>query len=278
LKSASIASCDPLCAARTQARSRRRDGRSRSAGRNRVAARSSADARARAEIILSTSAPDQEVPKWSPPHSGERYDPLPAFLRLPVRGWRKLSPRGRRILAALVVLAVAGIAVAWPYVQRDRRAGERERAAIAAQHRAASLRALVEDQRPRHELLSPAERARVRAAGGFEAAAAANAVATQLEAAIARDVRSRVAAGKLDGPLLETSCRPVAVRSAEGANYNCFALIARTDTGERVLEEGYRFSARAQLPRGTLAWCKENPRPLHPTSYVLSVPISPECR
>jgi hypothetical protein len=47
---------------------------------------------------------------------------------------------------------------------------------------------------------------------------------------------------------------------------------------DRVLESGYRFSARAQLPAGTLAWCKENPRPLHPTSYVLSIPTSPECR
>ena len=176
------------------------------------------------------------------------------------------------------MLAIAGIAVAWPYVQRDRRAGERDRAAIAAQHRAASLRALREDQRPRHDLLSPAVRAQVHAGGGLQTAAAANAVATQLEASIATDVRARIAAGKLDGPLLETTCRPVTVRSPQGANYNCFALTARTDTGERVLEEGYRFSARAQLPGGTLAWCKENPRPLHPTSYVLTVPISSECR
>jgi hypothetical protein len=278
LNSASIASCDPLCAARTHARSRRRDGRPRSAGLKRVAARSSADARARAEIILSTSPSGQEVPKWSPPHSGERYDPLPAFLRLPARGWRKLSPRGRRIVAAIVILTVAGIAVAWPYVQRDRRAGERERAATAAQHRAASLRALREDQRPRHATLDAALLARVRTEGGLEATAAASAVSTQLESALARDVQHRIDTGKLDGPLLSTTCEPVAVRSRNGANFNCFALTARTDTGDRVLEEGYRFSARAQLPRGTLAWCKENPPPLHPTSFVLSVPISPECR
>ena len=103
-------------------------------------------------------------------------------------------------------------------------------------------------------------------------------MASKLEAGIAVDVRGRIAAGKLDGPLLETSCDPVTQRSRMGANYNCFALTGRTASGERVLEEGYRFSARAQLPAGTLAWCKENPRPLHPTSYVLSVPISSECR
>jgi len=215
---------------------------------------------------------------WTPPGQAERYDPLPAFLALPARGFRKLSPRGRRIVVALVLAGVAAIAVAWPYVQRDRRAGERERAAIAAEHRAARLRALIEDQRPRRDLLAPPIRRRIDALGGLEAPAAATLVATRLEAAIAHDVRARIAAGKLDGPLLKTSCDPVAVRSRMGANYNCFALSGRSKSGERTLEWGYRFSARAQLPAGTLAWCKENPRPLHPTSYVLSVPISPECR
>jgi hypothetical protein len=215
---------------------------------------------------------------WTPPGQGQRYDPLPSFLRLPARGWSKLSPRGRRIVAALVLAGIAGIAIAWPYVQRDREAGENERAAIARQHRAAHLRQLIEDQRPRHAVLSPSVRARVRSSGGLEAAPAAGLVAAKLETAIAHDVRARIATGKLEGPLLETSCDPVKERSRLGANFNCFALTGRTESGGRVLEAGYRFSARAQLPAGTLAWCKENPRPLHPTSYVLSVPISPECR
>jgi hypothetical protein len=68
------------------------------------------------------------------------------------------------------------------------------------------------------------------------------------------------------------------VRSRLGADYNCFTLTDSTRSGDRVMESGYRFSARAELPAGRLAWCKENPRPLHPTSYVLSVPISPACR
>jgi len=219
-----------------------------------------------------------EEHRWTPPGQGERYDPLPAFLALPARGYRKLSPRGRRIVLALVLVGVTAVALAWPYVQRDRRAGERERAAVAAERRAASLRALVEDQRPRHALLTPSIRGRIDKIGGLQAPAAAALAATELEAGIAKDVRARIAAGELDGPLLETSCDPVTHRSRLGANYNCFALTSRTDAGERVLEQGYRFSARAQLPAGTLAWCKENPRPLHPTSHVLSVPISPECR
>ena len=215
---------------------------------------------------------------WTPPGQGERYDPLPAFLLLPARGWRKLSRRGRRVVVALVVAALAAFAVVWPQVQSDRRAGEAERAAQAAQRKAASLRELTEDQRPRHATLTPALRARLAAAGGLEAPRAAGLAAARLESAIERDVRSRIAAGTLEGHLLDTTCTAVEVRSRLGADYNCFALTGRSRSGDRVLQSGYRFSARAQLPAGTLAWCKENPRPLHPTSYVLTVPISPECR
>jgi hypothetical protein len=150
--------------------------------------------------------------------------------------------------------------------------------AVAAQHRANRVRDLIEDQRPRRASLPAPIRSRIRAAGGLEASTAADLAGAELESAIARDVRARIAAGKLEGPLLGTSCDPVRVRSRLGANYNCFALTDSTPSGERVIESGYRFSARAQLPAGTLAWCKENPRPLHPTSYVISLPISPDCR
>ena len=221
---------------------------------------------------------DPTKDSWTPPGQAERYDPLPAFLLLPARGWRKLSRRGRRVVVALVLAGLAAFAVAWPQVQTDRRAGEAERAAQAAQSKAASLRKLVEDQRPRHTTLTRSVRARIQAAGGLEAPLAAGLAEAQLESAIARDVRSRIATGKLAGPLLDTSCDAVQVRSRLGADFNCFAFTSRSRSGDRVLESGYRFSARAQLPAGTLAWCKENPRPLHPTSYVLSVPISPECR
>jgi hypothetical protein len=218
--------------------------------------------------------------QWTPPGHGERYDPLPSFLMLPAHAWRKLSPRGRRITAVVILAAVVATAVAWPHVRRAARAAEAESAAVAAEHRAASLRALIDDQRPRHDALPPSIRDRILAGGGgLQASSAAGLVATRLESAIAHDVRARIANGKLEGPLLlQTTCDPVEVRSRLGADYNCFATIGRAQSGERELESGYRFSARAQLPAGTLAWCKENPRPLHPTSYVLSVPISPECR
>lgn len=215
---------------------------------------------------------------WTKRGTGERHDPLPAFLLLPRRGWRKLGRRGRIAVVAIVALAAAVVAASWPSVERDREAGERERARQAAASRAAQRRAIVEDQRPRRAILSPSVRARVTAAGGLTDASAAALVGGFLESGITEDVRSRVKEGSLDGPVRETKCDPVRVRSATGADYNCFVLIASRRAVGRKYSSGYRFSARAQLPAGKLAWCKENPRPLHPTSYVISVPISSECR
>src|SRR5215216_1520801 len=133
-KSASIASFEPACAARTQAHSRRCEGRAKPVGPPWAAARSIADARARADTILSppgsTGNAWEEVPggrilsmrmqdrgdSWTragadtradvreifarhaaatgalPGAAPDRFDPLPGFLMLPVRGWRALSP------------------------------------------------------------------------------------------------------------------------------------------------------------------------------------------
>ena len=34
---------------------------------------------------------DDRKDSWTPAGQAERYDPLPGFLLLPARGWRKLS-------------------------------------------------------------------------------------------------------------------------------------------------------------------------------------------
>ncbi len=221
---------------------------------------------------------DDRKQSWTPAGQADRYDPLPSLLRLPTHGWRKLSRRGRLIVVAIVLTGTAALVASWPQVEREKRAGEARRAQEAAERHAERRRELIEDQRPRRSTLPADTRARMRMAGGLTSPAAAHMAGTRLEAAIARDVRSRIAAGDLPGPLLETTCSAVQVRAPRGAGYNCFALTNSTRVGERVLESGYRFSAYARLPSGALAWCKENPRPLHPTSYVMSIPISPECR
>lgn len=218
-------------------------------------------------------------PSWTPPGSGERYDPLPSFLRLPQRGWSKLGRTGRIVVASLALAGALAIALSWPSVEREREAGERQRARETAAAMAAKRRARIEDQRPRRTTLSDSVRSRIRAAGGLTDAGAAATVAVPLAAAIAGDVRDRVRAGKLEGPVLSSTCDPVRLRSRLGANYNCFVLIDSRRSLGRTYTSGYRFDARAQLPAGTLTWCKVNPRPLHPrTQSYISVPISKECR
>jgi hypothetical protein len=46
----------------------------------------------------------------------------------------------------------------------------------------------------------------------------------------------------------------------------------------RELVSGYRFRGRVELPSGRAAWCKENPRPLHPDQEeFVVVPLSRAC-
>jgi hypothetical protein len=121
--------------------------------------------------------------------------------------------------------------------------------------------------------------------GGLTNPAAAAIVGARMEDGITADVQSRIRAGLLDGPVRDTECRPVRDRLALDASYNCFTRSARRDFRQSVLPRaqgqlsvGYRFSGRADLAAAQLFWCKENPQPLHPTSFVVKVPLSTRCR
>ena len=96
-----------------------------------------------------------------------------------------------------------------------------------------------------------------------------------LEAAITRDIRGRAKAGLLDGPVKGTACTPIG--GTDGA-YNCFTL-GRQVTATRTIANGYRISAKVNAAAGTMAWCKRNPRPIHPdTGYFVELPVSADCR
>jgi hypothetical protein len=46
----------------------------------------------------------------------------------------------------------------------------------------------------------------------------------------------------------------------------------------RDLLFGYRFRGRVELASSRAAWCKQNPRPLHPdTEEFVTVPVSRAC-
>ena len=231
------------------------------------------DSRAEVREIFARHAPPEGHPK-----EVERHDPLPNPLLLPLRGWRALSPRGRVWAGAAGVAGLVALAVAWPQVRREAREGEQARSRQMEASLAAGRRELVEDQRPRRALLPARTRVRVEAAGGLPSEAGAVLAGEHLALEVGRDVRSRVRAGLLKGPLLGTTCTPKRGRSDSGASYTCMALTNRHRVMEREYTSGYRFLARLELPAGTPVRCKENPRPLHPTSHVITAPIARVCK
>ena len=206
----------------------------------------------------------RDAERWTTPGRGERRSPLPGFLTLPARGWRALSRGGR---AAALVLAAAVVALALalvpPALDNAAENEANERAAIAA-NRERIRRELVESQRPRRAVLS-----------------AEAAMAPALARAVRDDARERARAGTLDGPIGRTACERI-TRTGEDPRFATFTcLVERGGRGTyqgRDLLLGYRFRGRVELASGRAAWCKENPRPLHPdTEEFVTVPVSRAC-
>jgi hypothetical protein len=177
----------------------------------------------------------------------DRYEPMPGLLALPGHFLRKLSPRGRRITAAVAMLLLAGAVAATVVLvpkisesKRERAATERRaRAEAAAQQRAR----LVAEQRPRHG------RANVSAEGA--------AVTTAVERAITRDVRERATRGELDNPARRTDCRTTG-RDGRRLLLACTAVTSEVATSEKTsgVVVGYSYSAAGSPASGRFAFCK----------------------
>jgi hypothetical protein len=190
-----------------------------------------------------------------------------------------LSPAWRRVVVVCGVLALAGLAVVVPAAVRT---GHEVADAVReadARAQAARRAELIEDQRPRSVPVAPRLERAVQNLGGLTSPAAAALVGARMEAGITADVQDRIRAGLLEGPARDTECRPVRDRAARSASYNCFTLsVKREFQAQGELSVGYRFSGRADLAAAELVWCKENPQPLHPTSFVVKVRMSSRCR
>lgn len=110
---------------------------------------------------------------------------------------------------------------------------------------------LIADQRPRRAQLQPGDRSD-----------------SGLAQAVAADAAGRVRRGDLEGPLGLTTCEPVQRTDVDPRAPVFTCLVEQGIRGEyqgRALVSGYRFRGRVELSSGQAAWCKENPRPLHPT-------------
>jgi hypothetical protein len=201
----------------------------------------------------------------------DRYDPLPSIAEIP--GWllRKLSPRGRRLLAAAAALTTlalaAGLATAIPAIDegKEERAAreERESRRIQAQ-RAAQLRAELRLLRGRG---TPAR------GTGAEAVAARRALAAELAAAVERDARSRVASGEFESPVRDAHCEryprgargedPATDLSSRTGRYSCLAVTGELpDTSvNNPGRIGYPYRARVNFPSGRFTYCKVSGKP-----------------
>jgi hypothetical protein len=188
----------------------------------------------------------------------------------------RLSPRQRRLVTvALACAAVAAAALILPSLLRK---GEESRSAAAQRHAAlaiAEARRLRAEQRPHRG--RPAS-LRPPAPGASPAARlrARKALVADVERAILRDARARVARGELDGPIRSAQCGPLQ-RAGRGkritpdhedlskpiGRYDCIAV--ETDDvrapGGEIIQLGYAFVAAVDFRTFAYVWCKNNPAP-----------------
>jgi hypothetical protein len=174
----------------------------------------------------------------------------------------EIPPISRRAVAvtitALVVAAVAGLTLVAPAIDRSKdRTAARERREHAASVRSERAR-LIAEQRAHHGRSAAA--ARLHAAGRDAAARAA--LLADARAQVDRDVRARVAAGKLDGPIRDVRCHYSAGDSGPRLHMDCLAITSSlTGRPGPSVYVGHPFVVGASLRDGRYAWCKENPLP-----------------
>jgi hypothetical protein len=203
------------------------------------------------------------------PVAEERRRPLPNLFRLPGQLWRLLPALGKVAVGLALAALVALVAVLIPPALENAGENRVNQRRAAAANFAEIRRKLVEDQRPRRAMLS------------LPVGAAPAEVARLLEPHVQADARTRVRAGTLEGPIEGTSCRPI--RRTQEAGWlvlTCLTERFREPDAyrDRDVVSGYRFRGRVELATGAVAWCKENPRPLHPaTGEFVVVDLSRAC-
>jgi hypothetical protein len=187
-----------------------------------------------------------------PVEPADRYEPLPGLLGLPSHFLRKLSPRGRRLVAVagivLLAAAVATAIVLAPRIsesKRERAAAERRAHARAVAEERARLEA---EQRPRF--------GRAAGRGG------AGTLISSVESAITRDARSRAASGEFKTAAQGADCRTLG-RDRGRLILACTAVTSQQGKSEATagLVVGYPYRAAVSPRTGRYAFCKTSGRP-----------------
>ncbi|HYP48088.1 MAG TPA: hypothetical protein VEQ61_05575 [Thermoleophilaceae bacterium] len=201
----------------------------------------------------------------TPSYRDDRYEPLPGVLELPGVLIRKLGPRGRRALALVALLALAGLIagaiVLVPEIDRTKRENAERERRETAERREAQRRRLIAESRPQRG------RSRVARAASLPAR---RAVVGDLEAAILADARRRVRSGKLKPPpAIRTECTvlrytpdPLKRLTRRRGRYLCVAVTS--DLPEAAAYAGvvgHPFRAQVVFGSGRFTWCKWAGRP-----------------
>jgi hypothetical protein len=100
----------------------------------------------------------------------------------------------------------------------------------------------------------------------------------RLEHAITIDARERVAAHRLAGPLIRTTCESSSPETAvypDSRVYKCMVL----GPDSNGVSSGYPFIATIFARRREVAWCKENPSPGEGSSFhqLAQIRLSDRC-
>jgi len=204
------------------------------------------------------------------PSCGKRYD-----RKLP---W--LSDTARWALgAAALIVVVTGCALILPGVfdARDEHNAREVAAqrALEARERARLAREQIPRQGEARELRGTTLEARA-------------ALVKAVELDILADARSRIAAKRLDGPVLRAECGPlIRAKSVQPAHevlsrkigrYDCVAVKANVmREGKVVALLGHPFVAAVDFERFTYVWCKDNKKPGERGKALATVPLDPAC-
>ncbi len=183
---------------------------------------------------------------WTPPRDVE----IPPLDKRRVAIW---------LAAIAAAVAVVAIFVAPAIDSSKQRTAAQERRDEAASARRLRAR-LVAEQRARHA--RSARAARLHATGDDDEARSA--LLADVRRDVGDDAGARVAAGKLDGPILDVRCayRPRGGDAGVRVQLDCLAVTSVIgDAAKPQGRIGHPFVAAGSLRDGRYAWCKENPQP-----------------
>jgi hypothetical protein len=207
-----------------------------------------------------------------PDARSDRYDPLPGLTEIPAFLYRKLSPRGRKVAAAIaaavIVIVAVALVIAIPKItehKQERAAADRR---SAQKVEAALVKQLKAEQRLREGTGTPA-----RGLAGAAAIEARRELATDLSASIRGDALARVRSGEFAHPVRRIECEryprgahgedPATELSTPIGRYSCLAITAdapKTAT-ESSSSIGYPYRALVDFPKGRFTYCKVSGRP-----------------